>query len=334
MMLKVGVIGVGRIGRCHLESLTTMPGVRVTMVADIIDEAARSACNDFGVPTSTRDWLELVRSPDVEAVIICSPTDQHADQIKECARLRKYIFCEKPISLDLHTIDEVVRVVEENNAFCMVAFQRRFDMSFMRVRQAVVNGEVGNVAMVHIVSRDPSPPPLNYIAVSGGLHNDMAIHDFDMAHFLVGEEIVEVFTYGSCRVDPAIGQVGDIDTSLVMLKFANGAVATIDNCRKATYGYDQRVEVFGSNGMAQSDNRFHNTCVISDGTSVHKDRPMNFFMDRYRDAYRAEMKAFIDAIKTGSRPPCGVEEGRAAARIAVAAKKSMEAGKPIRLDEI
>jgi myo-inositol 2-dehydrogenase/D-chiro-inositol 1-dehydrogenase len=304
------------------------------MICDIFEAAALAAVNDFGVPAWTKDWREVINSDNVDAVIICSPTDQHAEQLMACARLRKPCFCEKPVSLDLTIIDEVVRTIEENNAFCMVGFNRRFDSNFGRIKRSIASGEIGNLHFVHIVSRDPGPPPLAYVAVSGGLHNDMTIHDFDMARFLVDSEVEEIYTHASCRVDPAIGEAGDIDTSLCVIKFVNGVVVTIDNCRKAVYGYDQRVEAFGTGGMIQTDNRYMNQCTLADGQSVRSDLPMNFFMDRYKEAYRAEIRAFVDAVKAGAAPPCGVTEGRAAARMAAVAKRSMLERRPVRMDEL
>jgi len=329
--VKIGIIGVGRIGQVHAKSIQSIPSATVVMISDIWEEGAKKACETFNIPRWTKDPNELINDPEVEAVLICSPTDQHADQIIACAKAGKFIFCEKPISLNVEIIDEVCKVIDETNAKCMVAFQRRFDPTFRRLRDAVETGEVGDVHMVHIVSRDPGPPPIAYIAQSGGLHCDMAIHDFDMARFIVGSEVIEVYAKGECRVDNAIAEAGDIDTSLVVLKFANGAIATVSNSRKATYGYDQRVEVFGSKGMIQSNNLFHNQCTLSLGDAVKQDLPMNFFMDRYKDAYLNEMIAFVEMCTTNSPPPCGVTEGRNAAKISVAAKQSMDSNLPVQL---
>lgn len=333
--LKVGIIGVGRIGRCHCASVASVPTkASVSMICDIYQPALDEVSAIFHVPKTTSDPLELINDPDVEAVVICSPTDQHANQIMAAAKAGKMIFCEKPISLNLAIIDEVTACVKEAGVMCFLAFQRRFDANFMRLKDAVTSGEVGDVSMVHIVSRDPSPPPINYIMSSGGLHNDMAVHDFDVARFLVGSEVVEVYCKGSCKVDPAIGMAGDIDTSLVVLTFVNGVVATVDNCRKATYGYDQRVEVFGSKGMIQSNNKHPNTCVVSNDEAVSTSKAMSFFMDRYADAYRNEMVAFVECAQEGKPAPVGVADGRAAYLIGKAAKQSMETGLPVKMSEL
>ncbi|KAM3576424.1 hypothetical protein VYU27_001774 [Nannochloropsis oceanica] len=330
-VLRVGVIGVGRIGRVHIESIQSIKDACVTMVADIWEDGARQVCEQYGIPKYVKDYKDLIADADVDAVLICSPTDQHASQIMEASRAGKAIFCEKPISLNLEIIDEVCNVVEETGALCMVAFQRRFDPTFKRLQTAVAKGEVGNVHMIAITSRDPGPPPVAYIAQSGGLHCDMAIHDFDMARFITGSDIVEVFTKGDCKIDPAIAEAGDIDTSLVVLKFANGVIGTISNSRKATYGYDQRVEVFGSKGMIQSENLRPNMCTISNAGSVHQDLPFNFFMDRYKEAYKVEMEEFVSCAIAGTKPPCGVAEGRAATKVAMAAAASMKANAPVAL---
>ncbi|CAM9551063.1 unnamed protein product [Choristocarpus tenellus] len=323
----VGIIGVGRIGRCHCASVASVPTkAKVEMICDIYQPALDEVSALFHVPKTTNDPMELINDPDVEAVVICSPTDQHAGQIEAAAKAGKAIFCEKPISLDLAIIDKVAATVEEAGVMCFVAFQRRFDANFMRLKEAITEGEIGDVKMVHIVSRDPSPPPVAYIKVSGGLHNDMAVHDFDMARFLVGSEVTEVYCKGSCTVDPAIGEAGDIDTSMCMLTFENGVVASVDNCRKAPYGYDQRVEVFGSKGMIQSNNKHSHTCVVSDDTAVSTGKPMAFFMDRYADAYRNEMVSFVDCCHGDRVTPVGVPDGRAAYLIGKAAKLSMETG--------
>ncbi|CAM9214520.1 unnamed protein product [Ascophyllum nodosum] len=333
--LKVGIIGVGRIGRCHCASVASVPTkATVSMICDIYQPALDEVSAIFHVPKTTSDPLELINDPDVEAVVICSPTDQHADQIMAAAKAGKMIFCEKPISLNIEIIDKVAACVEEAGVMCFVAFQRRFDANFMRLKEAIAGGEVGDVSMVHIISRDPSPPPINYIKVSGGLHNDMAVHDFDIARFLTGSEVTEVYCKGSCKVDPEIGEAGDIDTSLAVLTFENGVVATVDNCRKATYGYDQRVEVFGSKGMIQSNNKHPHTCVVSNDEAISASKAMAFFMDRYAEAYRNEMVSFVECAHAQKPSPVGVADGRAAYLIGKAAKQSMETGMPVKMSDI
>jgi myo-inositol 2-dehydrogenase/D-chiro-inositol 1-dehydrogenase len=305
------------------------------MICDIYEPALLEVQGMYNITAITKDPMELINSPDVDAVIICSPTDQHATQIIACAEAGKYIFAEKPISLSLDIIDDVDKKIKETGALCFVAFQRRFDPHFMRLKKAVSTGEAGDIHMVHIISRDPSPPPVSYVKVSGGLHNDMAVHDFDMARFIIESEVSEVYCKGSCKVDPAIAEAGDIDTSLVVLTFENGVVATIDNSRKACYGYDQRVEVFGSKGMVQMNNAYGNSCVVSNSSSVHHDLPFSFFMDRYADAYRNEMIAFVDCCASECKKvPVGVPDGRAAYIIGKAAKQSMETGLPVKISDL
>jgi myo-inositol 2-dehydrogenase/D-chiro-inositol 1-dehydrogenase len=334
--LKVGIIGVGRIGRCHCASIASVPTkAKITMICDIFEPALKEVQGMYSIENITKDPYELINHPEVEAVVICSPTDQHADQIIACAKAGKYIFAEKPISLSLEIIDKVDKEVKATGVLCFVAFQRRFDPNFMRLKAAITNGDAGDLHMVHIVSRDPSPPPVAYIKVSGGLHNDMAVHDFDMARFLIGSEVTEVFCKGSCKHDPAIGEAGDIDSSLVVLTFENGCVATVDNSRKASYGYDQRVEVFGSGGMVQMGNMNGNTVVVSNDKAVSGDKPYSFFMDRYAQAYTNEMIAFVDCCRSGDKKtPVGVADGRAAYIIGKAAKQSMESGKAVKISDV
>eukprot|EP00608_Synchroma_pusillum_P007548 CAMPEP_0198424680 /NCGR_PEP_ID=MMETSP1452-20131203/4005_1 /TAXON_ID=1181717 /ORGANISM="Synchroma pusillum, Strain CCMP3072" /LENGTH=341 /DNA_ID=CAMNT_0044145031 /DNA_START=84 /DNA_END=1109 /DNA_ORIENTATION=- len=332
--VKIGVIGVGRIGKCHLESLSAMPNATVTMIADVWEQGCRDAAAKYHIPNFTLVWQELVTSADVDAVLVCSHSSEHAEQVRMAIENGKKVFCEKPLARELHEIAELAAAVQEHNAFVMVAFQRRFDSNFARIKQATMSGEVGSVLHLPLISRDPAPPPMDYVAQSGGMINDMAIHDIDIANFLTGSECVEVMAYTSCRQNEEIGKAGDIDLAMTILKFSCGAIVTIDNARQTTYGYDQRVELFGTNGMIQSSNRFDNQCTIFDGTSVHGDLPMNFFMDRYKEAYKTEMAAFVKAIADGGPPPCGVAEALAAARIAKAVKKSIDDKRPVQIAEI
>lgn len=331
--LQVGLIGAGRIARCHLASLVAMTTrVKVVHISDPWEQGLNELKDQYGIPRASTDWNDLMADDEVQAVLICSPTALHADQIMAAARAGKKIFCEKPVSLDISIVEEVARVIDENNAFCMVAFQRRFDTNFMRIKQAVDDGSVGALKMIHIVSRDPSPPPLAYVAQSGGLHMDMAIHDFDMAMWVAGSPIVEVMVMGGCTVDDKIAEAGDIDTSVVMGKCANGCIVTIDNCRQTTYGYDQRFEAFGSNGMVSTDNRSANQCTVTGAGGVTRDLPMSFFMDRYAEAYKAEMEAFVDCCLGGKPAPCGVPEGRLATLVAMAAQASFKSGAPAKVE--
>jgi myo-inositol 2-dehydrogenase/D-chiro-inositol 1-dehydrogenase len=333
--LNVGIIGAGRIGRLHAEHLAyRIPQADVVAVADIILEAAQKCAATLYIPTAVQDYRVILENPEIEAVIICSSTDTHAQMMEEAAAAGKQIFCEKPIALDLTRIDRALEAVEKAGVKLQVGFNRRFDANFRRVRQAVVQGEIGKPHLLHIVSRDPAPPPIEYIQVSGGIFLDMTIHDFDMARFLIGSEVEEIYATGGVMVDPAIGKAGDIDTTVITLRFENGIVGTIDNSRQAVYGYDQRVEVFGSRGSISVGNNYPNTATIRGAQSIHRDLPFNFFMDRYVDAYIAEMQAFIACIQQDTEPPVTGQDARIPVVMGYAARKSYEENRPVRLSEI
>lgn len=333
--LTVGLIGAGRIGKVHAEHLAhRIPRVRLMAISDVDPNAARACAGRFGIPRVEADYHSILSAPDIQAVVICSPTDLHAMMIEECAQAGKHIFCEKPIAQTLPKIDQAVAAVDRAGVKFQVGFNRRFDANFARVRQAIAQGEIGEVHLLHIISRDPGPPPISYVKVSGGIFLDMSIHDFDMARFLIGSEVEEVYTAAGVMVDPAIGEAGDLDTALVVLKFANGVIGTIDNSRKAVYGYDQRVEVLGSAGGIQVSNNYPNSAVISDATSVRRDLPLNFFMDRYTESFLTEMNAFVDAVLNGTPTPVGGQDGRAAVVMGLAARKSHDEHRPVRLEEI
>ncbi len=334
MTLKLGIIGAGRIGRVHADTLTTrVAGATVSVIADIHAPSAGAAASEFGIPAHTDDPAALFELPELDAIVICSSTDTHTRFIKMAARAGKHIFCEKPIAHDLLEIDSALATVAAAGVQLQIGFNRRFDANHIRLQLAIERGEIGVPHLLHIVSRDPAPPPIEYIAVSGGLMMDMMIHDFDMCRFLLGE-VVEVFAMGDCMVDQAIGAAGDIDTAKVMLRFENGVIGSIENSRQAVYGYDQRVEVFGSRGAASSGNRHANAVTISDGGSVRRDLPMNFFMDRYMDSYAAEMAAFVDAIANDQPVPVNGNDGRAPVVMAKAGLRSLRENRPVRLDEI
>ncbi len=333
--LSIGLIGAGRIGRLHAAHLThRVPRARLVMVADVDEAAAHRCADDFGIPTATRDVEAVLANSDVQAVVICASTDTHAPLIEAAAQAGKHIFCEKPIAHDLPAIDRALGAVERAGVKLQVGFNRRFDANFRRVRQAVEHGEVGQPHRLHIVSRDPAPPPLAYVKVSGGIFLDMTIHDFDMARYLMGSEVEEVYTVAGVMVDPAIGAVGDLDTALVVLKFANGVIGSIDNSRRAVYGYDQRVEVFGSGGSISTENNYPNTATVSDGTGIRRDLPLNFFLDRYVDSYIAEMSAFVAAVLDDTPTPVNGWDGRVPVVMGLAARRSYDENRPVRLSEI
>jgi myo-inositol 2-dehydrogenase/D-chiro-inositol 1-dehydrogenase len=304
------------------------------VVSDIILEAAQRCAADLGIPTATQDHRVIMEDPDIEAVVICSSTDTHSQMIEEAAAAGKHIFCEKPIDFDLARIDRALAAVDEAGVKLQIGFNRRFDPNFKRVRDLVAGGQVGELHILRITSRDPSPPPIEYVKVSGGIFLDMTIHDFDMARYLAGSEVDEIYAAGGVMVDPEIGRAGDIDTAVITLRFQNGVVGTIDNSRQAVYGYDQRVEVFGSGGCVTADNNYPNTAIVSDASRVHRDLPLNFFMERYVDSYVAEMQAFIECVVQDTDPPVTGVDGRIPVIMGRAARKSYEENRPVKLSEI
>ncbi len=335
MSLGFGVIGAGRIGKLHAENIATrLRDTQLLAIADIDAEAAASTAARLRVPVSTGDYHQLLENPEIDAIVICSSTSTHAQIITEAAQAGKHIFCEKPIDFELARIDTALKAVEDAGVKLQIGFNRRFDANHRRVKQAIMNGEIGEPHMLHIVSRDPAPPPLDYIKVSGGLFFDMTIHDFDMARFLIGSEVVEVYTAAAVMVDAAIGEAGDVDTAVITLKFANGVIGTIDNSRRAVYGYDQRVEVFGSGGSISTGNRFSNQATIQTTQGVWRDLPLHFFLERYADSFAAEMSEFAQAVRSDTAVPVTGLDGRVPVLIGMAAKKSFELNRPVKLHEI
>jgi myo-inositol 2-dehydrogenase/D-chiro-inositol 1-dehydrogenase len=333
--LNLGLIGAGRIGKVHAETIAfRIPEAALVAVADPNLASARELAARCGIPRAFADPGELLADPSVDGVLICSSTDTHAGLIVRAARARKHIFCEKPIDHSLAEIDRALQAVRETGVKLQIGFNRRFDPNFERVHRAIASGEVGEPHLVHIVSRDPSPPPISYVKISGGMFLDMTIHDFDMARFLMGCEVSEVFTAAAVRVDPEIAAAGDVDTALVVLRFENGAIGAIDNCRKASYGYDQRVEVLGSKGSIATENCYPNAAVVSTAESVHRDLPLNFFMDRYLESFTREIRAFVRAVVDDSETPVGGADGRAPVVMALAARKSYDEHRPVSLAEI
>ncbi len=333
--VNVGLIGAGRIGRLHAEHLAfRIPDANLLAVSDIILEAAQKCAADLGIPTATQDHRIIMENPDIEAVVVCSSTDTHAQMIEEAAAAGKHIFCEKPIAHDLGEIDRALAAVEEAGVKLQIGFNRRFDPNFRRVRELVATGKIGEPHILRITSRDPAPPPIEYIKVSGGIFLDMTIHDFDMARYLIGSEVEEIYAAAGVMVDPAIGEAGDVDTAVITLRFENGVIGTIDNSRQAAYGYDQRVEVFGSGGMVAVSNNTSDSAVVSDGQSVHGPLPLYFFIERYVDSYIAEMKAFIECIQEDKAPPVTGIDGRIPVVMGYAARKSYEENRPVKLSEI
>ena len=333
--LKLGIIGAGRIGKVHTATLVqSVPSAVVVALADINPDSANELANTFGIPAVFKNYMDVINHPEVEAIVICSPTDTHAKYIIDAAKAGKHIFCEKPVDLSLEVIKGALKAVATAGVKLMVGFNRRFDPNFMKIKQLVVEGKIGDPHILKITSRDPAPPPAEYSAVSGGMFMDMTIHDFDMARYIAGSEVTEVYTKASVLVDPAIGKAGDVDTAIITLTFANGAIGVIDNSRKAVYGYDQRVEIFGSKGMVCADNNYPENHRYFSGDGVHGSLPLNFFMDRYLDAYANEMKIFCDAVINNLKLPVDGNDGLMSVAIALAAKKSHLEKRPVKMTEI
>jgi len=328
-MLDFALFGAGRIGAIHAANLAASGRARLRHVVDVNAAAAASLAAKHGAAVS--DAAAALAHPGLGAVIIASSTDTHADLVIAAARAGVAIFCEKPIDLSLPRVEACLAEVREAGVPMLVGFNRRFDPSFAELHRRIAAGAIGAVEQVVITSRDPGPPPLSYIGVSGGLFRDMTIHDFDTARWLLGEEPVEVFAYGSTLVDPAIGAAGDVDSAMVLLRTASGRLAHINNSRRASYGYDQRVEVHGSSGRLIAGNRTPTTVELADANAVSADKPLHFFLERYADAYRLELAAFLDAVQHGRPVPVGAEDGRQALVLADAALRSMQEGRPVSL---
>ncbi len=333
--IHLGIIGAGRIGQLHAAHLRhRIPGAQLVAVTDAIASAAQDCASKLGIPEHGTDYRRILENPAIQAVVICSPTDTHTEIIQAAAAAGKHIFCEKPIDVNLARIDMALEAVKKAGVLFQVGFNRRFDANFQRARVAVVQGEIGMPHQVHIISRDPSPPPIEYIRQSGGIFLDMTIHDFDMAQFLIDSPVVEVFATGSVRVDPAIGEAGDLDTVTILLNYENGATCVIENCRQAVYGYDQRVEVFGSAGSIRIDNNYPNNAILSTKASVRRDLPLHFFLTRYSESYISEMICFLEAIQSGRISPVAGGDARVPVVMALAARKSIKEKRPVRLSEI
>jgi myo-inositol 2-dehydrogenase/D-chiro-inositol 1-dehydrogenase len=333
-MINLGLLGIGRIGKIHLANVVRhFPGARVVAAMNP-SEAGRSFARSLNVPLVTDQANDVLNHPEVDAVLICTATDAHADYVVAAARAGKAIFCEKPLDLSLSKVKWTLDEVNKAGVPLMLAFNQRLDPSFQEVKNAIVGGHIGELRSIHIISRDPAPPPVTYIRSSGGLFLDMSIHDFDMARYLAGAEVEDVFAKGFNLVDPAIGEAGDIDTGYIVISFKNRVTALIENSRQASYGYDQRLEAFGSKGMVRAENPLKTTTRFLDGNGVHLSRNLDFFIDRYADSYLLELSAFLDALRENKPMPITGEDGLQAMLIALAANKSMQENRPVRIREV
>ncbi len=336
-MMNIGIIGAGRIGKVHCESIMRyVKNATVKAIADpFLNEETKAWATSLGVKEFYTDYHRILEDKDIKAVLICSSTDTHSPISLEAIAAGKHVFCEKPVDHDIAKILEVKKALLAHPELkYQVGFNRRFDHNFRAAREALEQGKLGELNVLKVCSRDPGAPPVSYIKVSGGIFLDMTIHDFDMVRYMSGSEVEEVFAYGTVLVDPAIGEAGDIDTAVISMKLRNGALAVIDNCRRASYGYDQRVEVFGSKGQVAIGNDTVSSAVISDATGVHAEKPLFFFLERYMQAYVAEINAFIDAVENDKPVSVDIESGLQAVVIGLAAKKSLLEGRPVKLSEI
>nr|WP_145406711.1 inositol 2-dehydrogenase [Paenibacillus xylanexedens] len=333
--VRIGIIGAGRIGKIHADNLLRHPQAEIVAISDLFAGPELEAwATERGISVVTKDSSELIAMPNIDAVLICSSTDTHVPLIEQAAQAGKHIFCEKPVSMDLSRTEAAVAAVAKAGVKLQIGFNRRFDHNFRRVRSHVLEGTIGDPHILKITSRDPSPPPAEYIRVSGGIFMDMMIHDFDMARYLSGSEVEEVYAKGKVLINPVFAEHGDVDTAIVTLTFANGAIGVIDNSRQAVYGYDQRVEVFGSLGSVAADNDHPNTAQISTAAGLMRDKPLHFFLERYNEAYVQETALFIDAIIQDKPVTVDGNDAVQAERIALAAKLSVELGRPVKMSEV
>lgn len=327
--INAGIVGVGRIGKLHADNLVSLQGTRLKAVAD--PYVAPEEWASRGIEAS-RDPEVVIQDDEIEAVLICSPTPTHSQLIESAARAGKHIFCEKPIALDPVQVKKTLDVVAETGVKLQIGFNRRFDPTFARLRRAIQEGEIGDLHLVKIVARDPEPPPIEYVESSGGMFLDMTIHDFDMVRFLSGSEVEEVQAFGAVLVDPAIGQAGDVDTAVVVLKLANGTLAVIENSRQSVFGYDQRIEVFGSKGGIEALNEAPCQVRLRSSNTVRSENPHYFFLERYRESYVAEIESFMTSIREDTEPPVSGSDGLIPVLIGLAATRSMAENRPIRVE--
>ena len=335
-MINIGIIGAGRIGKVHGESISKyVKGARVKSIYNfILDDETVAWAKEMGIDEVYDDYNKILNDEEIDAVLICTSTDTHSPISIEAIRAGKHVFCEKPIDHDIQKIKNVMEELEKSNVKYQVGFNRRFDHNFMAAKEAVESGKIGDMNIIKITSRDPEAPPVSYVKVSGGMFLDMTIHDFDMVRFLSGSEVEEVYAMGAVLVNEEIGKAGDIDTAIITMKLANGALAVIDNSREACYGYDQRAEVFGSKGCIQIVNDANSTAVLSNKDGVTGEKPLYFFLQRYMMAYANEISQFVEAIVNDTEVPVSVVDGLNPVLIGLAAQKSLREQRPVKISEI
>jgi len=330
-VLKVGLLGAGRIGQVHAKAIHSHLGSELLAVSDVFSDNAEKVANLYGA--KVKSSKEILADPTVDAVLIATSTDTHTQYIEAATKAGKPVLCEKPVDLDLQRARECLQTVNATDVPVMIGFNRRFDPSFRALKSSLEAGEVGKAEILSVTSFDPSPPPIDYVRVSGGMFRDMSVHDFDMVNFIMSKHPETIYASGSSLVDADIGAAGDIDTAILTLTYASGEIAVIKNSRRAVYGYDQRIELLCSDGMLQAQNVAENTLVKSTTNGVSAAKPTYFFLERYMPAYEAEWAAFVNAITQGSAMPVTLEDGVASLAMAEAAMKSLQTGQAVKLAE-
>lgn len=331
-MLKVGLLGAGRIGQVHAAVIAAHEGSTLAAISDVYAPAAEELAAKYHAQVRSSD--EIIADDAINAVLIATSTDTHSDLIEEATQAGKAVMCEKPVDLSLERARACLEAVSETGRPVMIGFNRRFDPSFAAIRDSLAAGQIGKAELLSVTSFDPAPPPVEYIKVSGGMFRDMMIHDFDMTNFIMGETPVSISASGACLVDPEIGRAGDIDTAVVTLSYADGKLAVIKNSRRAAYGYDQRLELLGADGLLQAQNMLENTVVKSTGQGVISAKPTYFFIERYMPAYKAEWAAFVAAVQEGDDMPVSLQDGVQALAMAEAAQRSFDSSRPVRLADV
>ncbi len=331
-MLKVGLLGAGRIGQVHAEVIAAHEGSRLGAISDVYEPAAEELAAKYHAQVMSTD--AIIADDTIDAVLIATSTDTHSDLIEAATQAGKAVMCEKPVDLSLERARACLKAVSATGRPVMIGFNRRFDPSFAAIRDSLAAGQIGKAELLSVTSFDPAPPPVEYIKVSGGIFRDMMIHDFDMTNFIMGETPVSINASGACLVDPEIGKAGDIDTAVVTLSYADGKLAVIKNSRRAAYGYDQRLELLGADGLLQAQNMLENTVVKSTGQGVISAMPTYFFIERYMPAYKAEWAAFVAAVQEGDDMPVSLQDGVQALAMAEAAQRSFDSSRPVRLADV
>jgi myo-inositol 2-dehydrogenase/D-chiro-inositol 1-dehydrogenase len=332
--INIGIIGAGKIGKLHANNLSTFAEVKIRAISDVYIDQMTDWVSTFGVDYVTTDYKDILHDPEIDAVLVCTPTKMHVEIVLEAATFKKHVFCEKPISFILEDTLKVLQAVKEAGILFQVGFVRRFDHNFKKVHELVRQGRIGTPHIIHIFSRDPEPAPKEYVKHSGGMPFDMTIHDFDMIRYLTQFEVEEVYAQGSVLIDEFFRECNDIDTAVYLLRFTNGSLGVIDNSRKAEYGYDQRVEVFGSRGSITIKNDVDNSAEVMTKEGVLSEKPKWFYLERYNEAFKEELKSFLKCIVTGQEPIVNGNDGLQAELMAHAAARSLKEGRPVKIQEI